>query len=338
MEKEKLIRILSIDGGGIRGIIPGQLLLALEEKLNEKVPGARIADYFDMVAGTSTGGILACALLLPGSDGKSAQFTAREVVDLYLKKGGAIFRLPGWRKFLTFWGLGEEKYAADSLEKYLEEIFGDTLLSDLLLPCIITSYDVERGYGHFFMQHEARKKESYNYLVRDVSRATSAAPSYFECARILSRKKEPSALIDGGVFVNNPALCGYAEAREQFRQGAANMFILSLGTGYTRKKYPYNKVRNWGAIGWIRPLIDIMMSGAAQVTDHQLDQIFKSVGREDQYIRIDPELDDSVNPDMDDASQKNRDALAAFGKKIAMREDQLLNRAVDMLTGNKPES
>ncbi len=331
-KQNKPIRILSIDGGGIRGIIPGQILVALENKLRELDPGARIADYFDLVAGTSTGGILSCALLLPDGSSGRPKLTAREVVDLYLKNGAQIFQLSAWRKFMTIWGLGDEKYSAESLENYLAEIFTDTRLSELIRPCVITSYDVERGYGHFFMQHEARNKSGYEFFVRDVTRATSAAPSYFECARILSQTREASALIDGGVFVNNPALCAFAEAQEQFRVNTADMFILSLGTGYQQEMYPYQKVKKWGAIGWIRPLIDIMMSGASQVVDHQLAQIFQSVDHKEYYIRIDPELDGSVDSRMDNASDKNRIALAEFGKSVAEKFDDELSRTAKILT------
>jgi len=124
--KQKITRILSIDGGGIRGIIPGQILVILEEKLKAKTgnPDARIADYFDLIAGTSTGGILTCAYLIPGQDNSGEEirpkFSATQVVDLYLKRGGDIFSVSMGHKIRTAGGLLDEKYPAKQLEKAIE--------------------------------------------------------------------------------------------------------------------------------------------------------------------------------------------------------------------------
>jgi patatin-like phospholipase/acyl hydrolase len=333
MAKPKFTRILSIDGGGIRGIIPGQILVKIEEKLQAKKEGARIADYFDLFVGTSTGGILTCAYLCPHPDNTTRpKFTAEGVVNLYLEHGETIFKLPIWRRIKTFFGIRDEKFSAKSLETTLDRYFGDVKLSQLLKPCVVTSYDIERRHGHFFSQHEAKRNKGWDFLVKDVARATSAAPTYFECAKILSEESVSSTLIDGGVFVNNPALCGYAEARELFDISAKDMFILSLGTGFVKKPYPYKKAKGWGSVGWIRPVIDIMMSGAAEVIDYQLNQIYQAIKKPEQYIRINYELPElKVNSDMDDARKKNRDALAELGRDISVQMDSDLDNIVNML-------
>lgn len=332
MKKPKFTRILSIDGGGIRGIIPGQILIKLEELINERLPGTHIADHFDLIAGTSTGGILACSYLYPDPEVPgTSKFSAKEVVKLYEDNGEAIFKLPRIRKILTFWGVREEKYSANNLEATLKNYFEDTKLSELMKPCVITSYDIERRHGHFFKQHIARTKKGYDFKLVDVARATSAAPTYFECANIKSEEKVSAALIDGGVFVNNPALCAYAEARGLFKVGAKDMLILSLGTGGVKKTYNYKKARKWGGVGWIRPVIDIMMSGAAEVVDYQLKQIFETVNCPEQYIRINELLPEKIDPDMDNAKKGNREALAEFGRYLAVKEEDKLKKIVDML-------
>lgn len=339
MSESKFVRILSIDGGGIRGIIPGQILVKLEEILQKKDPNACIANYFDIIAGTSTGGILACALLCPHPDDpKRPKFTATEVVGLYMDHGNRIFKLPFWRKLKTKFGYFDEKYSEESLESILHEYFGEIRLSELLKPTIITSYDVERRQGHFFMQHIAKVNKGYDFKVVDVARSTSAAPTYFECAHVHSIEGVSCSLIDGGVFVNNPAMCAYSEAREIFEKGAKDMVILSLGTGCVRKKYNFKKVKGWGKIGWIRPIIDIMMSGVAEVVDHELIEIFKSVNKPDQYIRIDPELPkERVNPDMDDASNDNRKALTELGIESAISKEDELKKIANMLIMKEEE-
>ena len=337
MADKKISRILSIDGGGIRGIIPGQILVVLEDKLKAKTgnENARIADYFDLIAGTSTGGILTCAYLMPDNETPGQKlrpkFDSRQVVDLYLKRGGDIFSVPFGHKLKTLDGILYEKYPATALEKALDEYFGDTKLSELLKPCLIPSYDIKRRMGHFFTQHDAVKKKGWDYLVRDVARATSAAPTYFECSDVKSLTEVSSPLIDGGVFVNNPTLCAFAEVYNEYKTSPDQMAILSLGTGYSKKEYDYDHAKNWGMIQWVKPLIDIMMSGVSEVVDFQLRQIFDAIGAAGQYMRINTELPIDVSPDMDDASPKNLAALKELGTYTAQNFDVQLDDFVELI-------
>ena len=244
-KNSKLVRILSIDGGGIRGILPGQILVRLEELLQEHDSQSKLADYFDFMAGTSTGGILTCLYLFPDPQNPDRpRFSAKEAVDLYLERGDDIFDISLWRKIRSAAGTLDEKYDADELEEALEQYFDDTWLQDLLRPCLITAYDIKRRKPHFFTQHDARKPGK-DFRIRDLARATSAAPTYFEAARIYSKSNIPYPLIDGGVFANNPTLCAYSECRT-LDQGqdarirkprAAEMAILSIGTGSRRESY-----------------------------------------------------------------------------------------------------
>ena len=332
--KQKLTRILSIDGGGIRGVIPGQILVILEEKLKNKTGNqdARIADYFDLIAGTSTGGILTCAYLTPDKDNPGRpKFTAPEVVDLYLKNGGDIFNISLGHKLRTMGGILDEKYPESGLEKALMKYFEDTKLSELLKPCLITSYDIKRRQGHFFTQHDAARKKGWDFLVREVARATSAAPTYFQCSDVKSVSEVSYPLIDGGVFVNNPSLCAFAEVYNEYKTAPNQMAILSLGTGYSRKEYDYDKAKDWGMVQWVKPLIDIMMSGVSDVVDYQLRQMFEAVGVSSQYIRINTELPIDVNPDMDDASPKNLQALKELGTYTAQTFDAQIDAFVELI-------
>lgn len=331
--KQNFTRILSIDGGGIRGIIPGQILVSLEEKLKKRTnnPEARIADYFDLIAGTSTGGILTIAYLCPLKEGTRPKYNAQEVVNLYLERGDEIFNVPFLHKVRTAGGVLDEKYPAAELEGALNDYFGNTRLSDLLKPCLISSYDITRRQAHFFTQHDAKTDESCNYYVKEVARATSAAPTYFESSEVKSLTGNVYPLIDGGVFVNNPTLCAYAEVRNQFRATAKQMAILSLGTGYVKKEYDYERAKNWGMAEWIKPLIDIMMSGVSEVVDYQVKQIYDAVGAPQQYLRINTPIPAKVNPDMDDASEKNLQALKDLGTETAMAFNKQLDEFVELL-------
>jgi patatin-like phospholipase/acyl hydrolase len=330
-------KILSIDGGGIRGIVPGQVLIALEDKLQKKTgdPNARIADYFDFFAGTSTGGILTCILLCPSeTDPTKARFSAKEAVDLYVKNGGDIFSRSFWYKIISGDGILNAKYQVTEISKYLTEYFAKLKLSQLLKPCIVTSYDIGRRQTKFFAQQDyAREGNVADFYVKDVCRATSAAPTYFETELIKSISGEAYACIDGGVFANNPALCAYSEVRNaDGGPTAKEMFVVSIGTGSQEKPYQYDRAKDWGAVGWVRPVIDIMMSGAAEVTDYHMVKMFSARGNLDNYIRIQPASLGNADPAMDNASTVNIDALIAVGAQTAKSCDKELDKIVDILT------
>lgn len=331
-QQEKHTRILAIDGGGIRGIIPGVILCVLEKKLQEicNNPNARLADYFDLMAGTSTGGILSSCYLLKGTN-KRPKFTANEVVDLYFKNGEKIFERSLFQKIRSAGGILDEKYPSKGLKNALSKYMGTQKLSELLKPSLITAYDLERRKAHFFTQQDAHKKGN-DFYVKDIAWSTAAAPSYFECARIKDDLNRDYALIDGGVFANNPTLCAYAEARKLFKKPttskavtAENMLILSIGTGNDKMSYPYHKAKNWGQAEWIKPIIDIMMSGVAETVDYQVRQIYDAIEKPNNYLRVDAPLPDSVNHDMDDASKDNMEALRQQGEMVAKQFDNELN-------------
>lgn len=332
----KKFRILSIDGGGIRGIIPGKILAAVEKHLQKATddPDLRIADCFDMIAGTSTGGILSCIYLAddPSNPGRP-RFTAEEAVGLYLDRGDEVFDLSLWRRILTLGQLRDEKYSADGIEEALDDYFGETRLRDLLKPTLITAYDMRNRHAHFFRQHRAHE-ERMDFLVKDVARATSAAPTYFEPARVKSMSGVPFTLIDGGLFANNPAMCAYAEARrrEEFRNPTAkDMVILSLGTGEVKKRYFYKDYKDAGLLEWVTPLLDIMMGGVAETTDYQMQKMFQAVKAPDQYLRINIELLDESTGAMDNASPENVARLESIGQEAADRHWKELTAFVEKL-------
>jgi patatin-like phospholipase/acyl hydrolase len=345
-------RILAIDGGGIRGIIPGQILVILEKKLQERTgnPDTKIADYFDFVAGTSTGGILSCILTCPEEkDGQvRPRFSAQEAVDLYLQKGGEIFSVGFWQRLRTSGGLLDEKFSANALESNLKAYLQDLQLSQLLRPCLITSYDIERGQPHFFKQHEAKRYRGSDFLVREVARATSAAPTYFEVAKNSSLSDVTYALIDGGVFVNNPTLSAYAEVRSSFHQDstgyvlkednqngdlvtAKDMLILSLGTGKIHHTYQYEKAKDWGLAEWVKPLINIMMAGVSETVDYQVEQIFQTIDNPKQYLRINPEIKDPEMYALDNATPENLNALKELATYTAECYRDELDNIVEQL-------
>ena len=337
MSDKKKVRILSIDGGGIRGILPGVILARLELKLQEKTNNneLRLADMFDFVAGTSTGGILGLTYLFPDETGKKSKFTAQDAVNLYLDRGDEIFDISFGQKLKSLKGVIDEKYSADEIEEALLDNFADTKLVELLKPCLITAYDIRNRNAFFFRQHKANH-DINNFKVRDVARATSAAPTYFEAARIKNDLGNPYPLVDGGLFANNPTLCAYSEVRSMNIKGikfpsAKDMFIVSIGTGSIKKSYPYKAAKDWGQLEWIKPVIDIMMSGNSETVHYHLRQIFDTLSKQDKadYYRLEPSLG-TANNEMDDASTENLKALEDAA--IAYISNNDINKKLDEIS------
>ena len=321
----KKITILSLDGGGIRGIISCIILRYIEEQLQKHDnPEARLGDYFDMVAGSSTGGLIASVILCP-DEKRKAKYSIQKGLELYSEKGGDIFQISFWEKLINPFGLFNEKISQEALEKNLNDFFGKLELKELIKPCLITSYDIENRRAKLFNSYDAHLSTD-NFYVKDLCRATSAAPTYFSPVQIKSMYGQVFSLIDGGMFANNPALCAYAEARKiPFAEvlknhqkanypSANDMMIVSIGTGIESKSYSFKKMQKAGKIGWVSPIIDILMSANAETVDYQLSQMFQTLGLRNQknYHRINPSLK-NASPAMDNVSRSNIENLIQAG-------------------------
>jgi len=191
-----------------------------------------------------------------------------------------------------------------------------------------------------FTSPEARKYDHKNYLMRDVARATSAAPTYFELAAIQSMGGAASYLIDGAVYAGNPTMCAMVEANKSVYESCANptvndLYIVSVGTGKEKNKYDYRKAKDWGAVGWARPMIDILLSASAEVVDYQMKQLFKVADCSDCYVRLEPELG-KAKPEMDDASDKNIQQLKDAGECFIKDHVEELDEIARRLCQNPP--
>ena len=299
------VKILSIDGGGIRGIVPAVVLAEIERRLER--PAAAV---FDLIAGTSTGGILACALAKPEA------LSAAELVHLYEEEGPRIFSRTIWQRIHSVEGLADEKYDDDGLEQALGRYLGDARLRDAVTDLLIPSYDTERRRPEFFKSTRAREDPARDLPLRDVARATASAPTYFQPALLGDRP-----LIDGGVFAVNPAMCALAEVM-RYSPGA-EVVLVSLGTGQLTRPFPYDEVKNWGLVEWARPLIDVVFDGASDVVDYQLTQLLG----EERFFRFQTELT-SASDDLDDAGEGNLRALRLTGERLISERERDLSAAI----------
>jgi len=360
----KKVRILSLDGGGMRGIIPATVLAYVENQLIKKTgnPNTRLADFFDMIVGTSTGAILGSFYLLPYSNGivvdtntnPSSRYPASKALEFYTLEGHRIFndsKKNSWFGFRQIFNA--VRFSPDNIEAIFQREFGDMKLHQLVKPCIITTYDIHNQRAFFFNSREAADKPREFYL-RDVVRSTSAAPTYFPPAIIRNIKTGQRMVnIDGGVFANNPAMCAYSEARTTvFEQtaypSAKDMLIMSIGTGGGNIEFPKDVFTsgNWGAINWAKSVPDIMMDGGSNTVDYHLKRIFSTLEGENKknYLRIDVPLDKrKYKSDMADASEENVKALKKAGNEalnsalVPSTERHNLDEFIDLLMLHSPK-
>jgi predicted acylesterase/phospholipase RssA len=341
-----VFRILAIDGGGIRGILPAVILAEIEKRT-----GKPIHEMFDLIAGTSTGGLISLGLTKPREDG-TARYTAMDLIDIYVNHGDKIFSRSFRHMILSAGSLLDEKYPSDGIEKTLESYFGNTTLTEALTEVLITSYEIERNRPWFFKSRRARTDESLNFMMKHAARATSAAPTYFEPFRLETGKNEYLSLVDGGVYANNPAMCAFAEAKVMFaerRQAAErdragersvineeiitprdddnkNFLMVSLGTGKQGEIFSYEKAKDWGLAGWVQPVLYIMFQGNSDTVDFQLRQLLPPTtdGRR-RYYRFEANLKPECK-DMDDASTSNL-------KKLRYTAEELIRDRSDEIQG-----
>lgn len=306
-------RILSVDGGGIRGLISVLVIAEIEKRLGEKLKEeARIADYFHLFAGTSTGGLIALALTAP------KQVSAAELAAFYTEDGPKIFRRGLLRELTTLGGFAGPKYSAEPLREAAERRLGSSRISEASRDLLVTAYDMNAAEPYFFKRWRALESAERDFPIADAALATAAAPTYFPSHGIGER-----ALVDGGVFAANPSIAALAEALgrqsdEPSKLVPHDLLLVSIGTGEFETGFSQEEVSGWGKIGWITageepPLVGAMLGGSSDGTDYWAQMLLnhrpgdgvpepEKIGRGPRFFRLQVDLGGAVA--MDDASQE----------------------------------
>ncbi|MEO0563578.1 MAG: patatin-like phospholipase family protein [Chloroflexota bacterium] len=326
MGKSRTVTVLSIDGGGIRGVIPA-LVLAEIERRTEKP----IASLFDLMAGSSTGGLLALALAKPDEHGNPA-ISAADLPDLYERYGRGIFSRNRWDAILSMDNWRYRRYPDTGIADVLTTVFEDADLRAALTDVIVTSYDIERRQPWFFRSSRACNEDRCNFMMRDVVRATTAAPTFFEPARVPNHEdtEDPFSLIDGSMTSINPTLCAYVEARET-HPDATDFVVVSLGTGNLTQPLPYNDVRSWGLLNWVRPLSDIMFDASSRTVDYQMKRLVpRAEDGTNRYFRLQKRID-GIDHRMDDVSEVSLALIREWGAELIAENDAEIDMMCDQL-------
>ncbi|KAG6571405.1 patatin-like protein 2 isoform X1 [Cucurbita moschata] len=341
--KGKKITILSIDGGGIRGIIPGTILAFLESKLQElDGPDARIADYFDVIAGTSTGGLVTSMLTAPDKNNRPL-YAAKDLTSFYTEHAPKIF--PQRNHFLSsvvnlFGKVMGPKYDGKYLRRLIKDLLGDIRLKQTLTQIIIPAFDIKLLQPVIFTTIDAKWDELKNPKLADVCISTSAAPTFLPGHAFETMDSNGNVrkfdMVDGGVAANNPTLAAITHVTKEMsilRQRselmkikpmeAKRMLILSLGTGAPKndEKYSAAVSSKWGMLGWIynggsTPIIDIFSDASCDMVDYHISSIFQCEQHHTNYLRI---QDDTLTSDVssvDIATRENLLKLVEVGERL----------------------
>ncbi len=293
------LQILALDGGGIKGLFSAAVLAKIEEKHQ-----VNIVDHFDLITGTSTGGLIAIGLGLG--------LRPREMVQFYINQGSRIFsnRL-GWRSLLHW---VHRKYPQKRLAKALAnpDAFGDKKLGESRKRLVIPSYNIGQDKVRVFKTpHHARLKTDWQIPAWKVALATTAAPTFFPaCTEI-----ETHRLVDGGVWANNPSVIGIAEAVGMLGATLDQIRVLSLGTTDTRKKRGRG-LDCGGFLRWMNDVVQILMRGQSVGTNGLAGHLIGS----DNVLRIDPVVPEGMyhldKANKDDLLGEAEDRALHDGPKI----------------------
>ena len=305
---KKRIRILSIDGGGIRGVLPAMIIDRLEERLS-RVHGIKpfhIAKHVDLLAGTSTGGLIALGLTMPGEKG-NPKYTGQTLANLYKTKGREIFPVK-WNYFKPWTllqPLANAAYDPSGLKRVLDEYFGNIRISELHSNLLITSFDLETHQAHIFDSLLAKSDRSKDFEVRSVCLATTAAPTYFPAAIVKNAEGKEFTLVDGGIYANNPVLLALKRAKKLYPT-AEEYIIISIGTGEAEKK-DHRYLANRGLVKWGLEVTDVLMNNSTEYTQKLIQDELENDKRMT-YLRFQPTLHDDQMK-MDNVSPANLENL-----------------------------
>jgi uncharacterized protein len=312
-------RILSLDGGGIRGAISAAILSEVE-----KMVGSPLNQYFDLIAGTSTGSILAAAI--------AKGLTSENILQLYRNKGKRIFPYSNLYslerlKVIAQYGLSAPKFSERGLIQVLQEELGETKLSEIGKSprLLMTAYEtIERQFVVF--KSWRRLDPWANIPVWEACVCSASAPTFFPAHKLtvqLEKGSKTYVLIDGGIGANNPTACAVAEAL-YLGHFIKDISILSIGSGMPKPKpqeqAEWARASGWGVFQWIWEgrLIRVLLDASADVNDYITTQVMNPPELEGKvsppYLRLQPEIGSDR---IDDASQENVDKLARIGREFA---------------------
>ncbi|RZB68044.1 Patatin-like protein 2 isoform B [Glycine soja] len=325
-----LVTVLSIDGGGIRGIIPGIILGFLESEL-QKLDGdhVRLADYFDVIAGTSTGGLVTAMLTAPNENNRPL-YAAKDIKNFYLEHTPKIFpQNKCWNLFSsmvkftrTLFG---PQYNGKYLHRLIREKLGETKLHQTLTNVVIPAFDIKRLQPTIFSSFQLKKRPDLNASLSDICISTSAAPTYLPAHSFETKTHHGVSKFD---LIDGPCDSLNVEPMQYDK-----FLVISLGTGSQKQEMKYSALEaaQWGILSWVTtanggtPLIDAFSQASADMVDFHISSLVRALNSEHNYLRI---QDDTLIGDMssvDMATEKNLNDLVKVGESLLKKPVSKVN-------------
>jgi patatin-like phospholipase/acyl hydrolase/TPR repeat protein len=328
-KKDTTKLILSLDGGGIRGLLQAYVLNHIEKTITKQIiehfgdmdaptPEVRLGEYFDLIAGTSTGGIIGLGMRVIDPTTNRPEHSMRTILSIY-EQGDKIFpnANAAWKSCQQ---LCSYKHNPTSLENVLVSHFKNATLADLNQPTLVTAYNLAIRHLHCFKSYESKNDKNKNFYLRDAARATSAAPTYFPSASIKSIVGKQYSFIDGGVAsANDPIDIVCREAKDNLYQGK-NPHFISIGTGYADMPKLNDKMEQGGVVSAVN-VIEIQQDSSEKQAKESAQSIINDHNYK--YTRVNFEMDSLTKSKMDDASSDNKGRLAYYAQKAVENNDAL---------------
>lgn len=312
--------ILSIDGGGVRGIIPAIILKYIEDRIDTP-----LCKKFDVIAGSSTGAIIAAGLSVPNHLG-APLYRAYDIINLYKYSCNRIFQRSIFRQIFTLDGWIGPKYSKKYAKKLYKEIFENHYISSTLTEIMIPALDVRSNKVHFFSTF--RGKEGLDYPLYKVILAATSAPTYFPSVKITLNLRTYE-YVDAGCAINNPSVDSYILAMYKTKNSNSNNFlILSLGTGSSILGTEKRFLTRQGKLDWASNLIGLVMNASSHLSEKRSSFFFdlhnSFQNKKENYFRIQVELPHSCSY-LDNCSEENLKNLEIYAyKAIEDNKDKII--------------
>lgn len=336
----KKFRILSIDGGGLRGVVPLTIL-----KKVEAMTGKRITENFDLIAGTSTGGLIACAISVKDIQNDTQPlYTLDKILNVYVERGKEIFPKKGRlsSSFSKVTDMFSPRYGTEGIERVFKDVLKSYRMSDVLNHILISSYDLKNNSPLFFKSREGKHNAEKNILLYDIARATSAGPTYLPSYELYYPDNEENPFrncIDGGVFVNNPSLAALSEFSKNFKFYLPELekekdivydevYVLSVGTGSYSGQISNSDSKYKGALFWAQHISDVMMRGVNRATDYSMKEMMEPGN----YLRLSFDIDTEEHSEMDNSSDETIQYLINATERLVLGNTQKMKDLHALLT------
>ncbi|CAJ1972668.1 unnamed protein product [Sphenostylis stenocarpa] len=346
-----LVTILSIDGGGIRGIIPATIIHFLESQLQDlDGPEARLADYFDVISGTSTGGLVTAMITAPDSNNRPL-FAAKDIKPFYMEHCPKIFPqhsgLGGTILANLIRSMGGPKYDGKYLHEVVREKLGEIRLHETLTNVVIPTFDIKSMQPTIFSSYQIKMSPCLDAKLSDICISTSAAPTYLPAHNFDNQdskgKLHKFNLIDGGVCANNPTLVAMNEVTKQIIKQNSDFFpikpleysrflIISIGTGTAKNEEKFNAqiAAKWGLLDWLTyggstPLTDVFTQSSADMVDFHLSTVTQALHSEENYLRIQDDTLTGTDSSVDIATKENLEKLSQIGENLLKKPVSRVN-------------